>query len=472
MFIFNLIILYEKNILIKSSYSLTKIAKQFLAVIANKIINHITKKFNIMRFSKNYERLKKMNLFLLIIIAMQLISCNKNLDVATNNQSLIGIDNTNTANAASALSNGNISQDVGNLSNSYIVVFKDQVTNVDDEVSQASKKYGITVGFKYKNAIKGFSAKLPDAALNGLKNNPNVSFIEQDQVMSSNTTQYSVPSWGIDRVDQPSLLLSGSYSYTSDGAGVDAYIFDTGIFLAHNEFGGRATGGYSSIGKTTNWSDQNGHGTHVAGTVGGATYGIAKNIHLIAVRVLGANGSGTTSGVIAGIDWAISNHTTTPAVGNMSLGGGVSTALDNAVNNAISDGIVMCVAAGNNSKDASNYSPARVTNAITVGATGAYPTFSSYDAFASYSNFGSVVDILAPGTYITSAWIGSVTAKNTISGTSMATPHVTGVAGLYLSLNPTASPSTVQSALKSASTLDQISGVPGGTVNSLLFSKY
>ena len=462
----------KKNILIKSSYSLTKIAKQFLAVIANKIINHIAKKFNIMRVSKNYESLKKMNLFLLIIIAMQLISCNKNLDVATNNQSLVGIDNTNTANAASALSNGNISQDVGNLSNSYIVVFKDQVTNVDDEVSQASKKFGITVGFKYKNAIKGFSAILPAAALNGLKNNPNVSFIEQDQVMSSNTTQFFVPSWGIDRVDQPSLPLSGSYSYTSVGAGVDAYIFDTGILLEHNEFGGRATGGYSSIESTTSWTDKNGHGTHVAGTVGGATYGIAKGMHLIAVRVLDANGSGSTSGVIAGIDWAIANHTTTPAVGNMSLGGRASTALDNAVTKAISDGIVMCVAAGNDARNASNYSPARVANAITVGATGAYPTFSSYDAFASYSNFGSVVDILAPGTNITSAWIESTTAINKISGTSMATPHVAGVAGLYLSLNKSASPSTVQSALKSAATKNKISGLPRGTVNSLLYSNY
>jgi subtilisin family serine protease len=343
---------------------------------------------------------------------------------------------------------------------------------VDDEISQASKKFRISVGFKYKNAIKGFSAKLPAAALNGLKNNPNVSFIEQNQLMSSNTIQSSVPSWGIDRIYQSSLPLNGSYVYTSDGTGVDAYIFDTGIFLEHNEFGGRATGGYSSIGSTTNWSDQSGHGTHVSGTVGGATYGIAKNIHLVAVRVLDANGSGSISGIIAGIDWAIVNHTTRPAVGNMSLGGGASTALDNAVKKAISDGIVMCVAAGNNARNASNYSPARVTNAITVGATGSTSSFSNYDAFASYSNFGSVVDILAPGTNITSTWIGSTTAIRTISGTSMATPHVSGVAALYLSLNKSASPSTVQSALKSAATLNKISGVPGGTLNSLLFSKY
>jgi subtilisin family serine protease len=288
--------------------------------------------------------------------------------------------------------------------------------------------------------------------------------------MSSNIIQNSVPSWGLDRVDQRPLPLNGSYSYTSVGAGVDAYIFDTGIFLQHNEFGGRATGGYSSIGSTTNWSDKNGHGTHVAGTVGGKTYGVAKGIHLIAVRVLDAKGSGLTSGIIAGIDWAILNHTTTPAVGNMSLGGGASAALDNAVTNAISDGIVMCVAAGNSGQNASNYSPARVVNAITVGATGSTSSLSKYDAFASYSNFGSVVDILAPGTNITSAWIGSTNAIKKISGTSMATPHVAGVAGLYLSSNNLASPSTVQSALKFAATPGIITGVPEGTVNSLLYS--
>jgi subtilisin family serine protease len=202
-------------------------------------------------------------------------------------------------------------------------------------------------------------------------------------------------------------------------------------------------------------------------------YGVAKDIKLIAVRVLDAAGSGTTSGVIAGINWAISHHTTRPAVANMSLGGGASSALDLAVNNAIKDGIVMCVAAGNNSADAGRYSPARVTAAITVGATGAYPTLGiNYDAMASYSNYGSVVDIFAPGTSIQSDWITSTGATALLSGTSMATPHVTGVAALYLAQNPLALPAQVQTYLKSSATKNKISGLKGTTTNSLLFTNF
>jgi len=264
---------------------------------------------------------------------------------------------------------------------------------------------------------------------------------------------------------------SSSFTYNATASGVDAYIIDTGILTTHQEFGGRAVGGFSSIGTSTNWTDQNGHGTHVAGTVGGATYGVAKNVNLYAVRVLDGSGSGTTSGVIAGINWAITHHTSRPAVANMSLGGGASSSLDAAVQSAVNDGIVMCVAAGNNSRNASNYSPARVSAAITVGASGAYPTLgTNYDAYASYSNYGSIVDLFAPGSYITSAWYLSTTATNTISGTSMATPHVTGVAALYKSNNPAASPAAVEAALKSASTKGKITGLPTGTANNLLFT--
>lgn len=410
----------------------------------------------------------KLNLAL-FIVTIYLVSCTKQVDLMNSEASQIA-NATRDANLQTA----RMSQD-GSLADSYIIVFKDDVTNIDDEINQASKKYGLNIKFKYKNAIKGFSAKLPAGALNGLMNNPNIAYIEQDQIMSANIIQTPVPSWGLDRIDQASLPLSGGFTYTADGTGVDAYIFDTGILLEHAEFGGRAVGGFSSIGINTNWTDQNGHGTHVAGTVGGINYGVAKKINLIAVRVLDAAGSGTNSGVIAGIDWAIAHHVITkPAVGNMSLGGGASTAIDAAVNKAISDGIVMCVAAGNDGRSASNYSPARVTNAITVGATGFSARLATYDAFASYSNSGSVVDILAPGSGITSAWIGSATAINTISGTSMATPHVAGVVGLYLSKNllQIPSPAAVQTAIKSAATLNKISGVPRGTVNSLLNTKY
>lgn len=411
-----------------------------------------------------------LKLFLaLFVVTVHLVSCTKQVDLMNSETALIA-----NAKRDANLQTARMTQD-GSLTDSYIIVFKDDVTNIDDEINQASKKYGLNIKFKYKNAIKGFSAKLPAGALNGFMNNPNIAYIEQDQIMSANVIQTPVPSWGLDRIDQVSLPLSGGFTYTADGTGVDAYIFDTGILLEHAEFGGRAVGGFSSIVSNTNWSDQNGHGTHVAGTVGGINYGVAKKIKLIAVRVLDAVGSGSTSGVVAGIDWAIAHHVITqPAVGNMSLGGGASTAIDAAVNKAISDGIIMCVAAGNDGRSASNYSPARVTNAITVGATGFNTKLSTYDAFASYSNSGSVVDILAPGSGITSAWIGSASSVKTISGTSMATPHVAGVVGLYLSKNllQIPSPAAVQTAIKSAATLNKISGVPRGTVNSLLNTKY
>ncbi len=380
--------------------------------------------------------------------------------------------------SAQNLNQSNLSQP-SNLSktivpdDAYIVVYKDQTSDkeLDAEVEDMDKSEGVKAEHVYKSAIKGYAARLTPAALAKLKKNPNVAYIEKDQVMSINTIQSITPSWGIDRIDQVALPLSSSFTYNATASGVDAYIIDTGILTTHQEFGGRAVGGFSSIGTSTNWTDQNGHGTHVAGTVGGATYGVAKNVNLYAVRVLDGSGSGTTSGVIAGINWAITHHTSRPAVANMSLGGGASSSLDAAVQSAVNDGIVMCVAAGNNSRNASNYSPARVSAAITVGASGAYPTLgTNYDAYASYSNYGSIVDLFAPGSYITSAWYLSTTATNTISGTSMATPHVTGVAALYKSNNPAASPAAVEAALKSASTKGKITGLPTGTANNLLFT--
>jgi len=283
------------------------------------------------------------------------------------------------------------------------------------------------------------------------------------------TTQNSVPSWGIDRVDQSALPLDNSYTYTNDGTGLTAYIFDTGIRYDHIEFEKRAVFGFDAF-KGGNGSDGNGHGTHVSGTIGGKNVGIAKKIKLVSVRVLNNQGSGTISGVVAGLDWAVNNHLDFPAVGNMSLGGGPSTSIDDAARRVIADGIVLCIAAGNSSVDASTTSPARVSEAITVGAT------DISDAQASYSNFGAIVDIFAPGTSIRSSWKTSSTSYNTISGTSMATPHVTGVAALYLQSYPSSKPSDVQNELISKATLGKISlsgaAKSAGTPNRLLFTNY
>ena len=282
--------------------------------------------------------------------------------------------------------------------------------------------------------------------------------------MSADATETGA-TWGIDRIDQRNLPLSGTYTYTHTGAGVTAYIIDTGINTTHNEFGGRASVGYDAIGDGRNGIDCNGHGTHVSGTVGGATYGVAKGVTLKAVRVLDCTGSGTNSGVIAGVDWVTSHHSG-PSVANMSLGGGASTALDNAVSNSIASGVTYGIAAGNSNRNACNYSPARTATAITVGAT------TSTDARASYSNYGSCLDIFAPGSSITSSWIGSNTATNTISGTSMATPHVVGVAAQYLQSNPTASAATVRNALVANGTTGKVTSAGRNSPNVLLFTNY
>ena len=350
------------------------------------------------------------------------------------------------------------------IDNNYIVVFKNTVGNVEAEVDEISQKLNVKSKYRYKHAIKGFAGALPLAVVDALRNDPRVAYIEQDQEMHFVATQTNPPSWGLDRIDQRSLPLDASYTYNQTGAGVDAYIIDCGILLTHNDFGGRAVTGVDEITAGGTATDGNGHGTHVAGTVGGNTYGVAKGVRLIAVRVLDNSGSGSNAGVIAGVDWVTGNHTTNPAVANMSLGGGISTSLDAAVRNSIADGVTYCIAAGNSTADASGSSPARVTEAVTVGAT------DINDGFAYFSNYGSVVDISAPGVNITSDWIPTNSSTNTISGTSMATPHVAGAAALYLQANPTATPAAVQSALKSNGTPSKISGVPAGTVNLLLYS--
>jgi aqualysin 1 len=347
--------------------------------------------------------------------------------------------------------------------NGWIVVFNSRVADVDGAVDAIQRQHGVSAQHRYRHALRGFAASMPAQAVEALRHNPNVAYIEQDQFERAVATQ-SNPTWGIDRIDQRNLPLSASYTYNQTGAGLDAYIIDTGIRFTHAEFGGRAVSGFNAIIPGAPAMDDNGHGTHVSGTVGGATYGVAKGVRLIAVKVLGAGGLGLNSQVIAGIDWVTGNHTTTPAAANMSLGGGNSTALDDAVRASIADGITYCVAAGNDGANASTSSPADVAQAITVGAT------DMTDHWASFSNFGSLVDILAPGVDVTSSWWLTDTSTNTISGTSMATPHVCGVAILYLSANPTATPAAVQSALTGNATNNVITGVPSGTANRLLFS--
>ena len=306
--------------------------------------------------------------------------------------------------------------------------------------------------------------RLSPENLAALRQDARVAYIEADQIMTADAIQ-SDATWGLDRIDQRDLPLSSTYTYTNSGSGVNVYIIDTGIRISHVEFGGRASVGYDAIGDGQNGNDCNGHGTHVAGTVGGAVYGVAKSVRLYAVRVLNCSGSGTNSGVIAGVDW-VRQNAQKPAVANMSLGGGASSALDAAVNNAINAGITFALAAGNSNRDACNYSPARVAAGITVGAT------TSTDARASYSNYGNCLDLFAPGSSITSAWINNDSSTSTISGTSMATPHVAGVAALYLQSNPAASPATVRNAIVANATSGKVTNAGRRSPNLLLFSNY
>ncbi len=320
------------------------------------------------------------------------------------------------------------------IDGAYIVKVKDGA-----DARAVAAVAGVSPRYEY-TLINGFAASLNKGQLTALRQNADVEYVEEDQVAQADATQYSA-TWGIDRIDQRALPLSGSYTYTTTASTVYAYIIDTGLQTSHSEFSGRAANVYDAFGGTG--ADCQGHGTHVGGTVGGVTYGVAKGVRLRGVRVLDCAGSGSNSGVIAGMDWVRVNRTN-PAVANMSLGGGYSSTVNTAANNLANSGVFLAVAAGNNSADACNYSPASAASATTVGST------ASNDTRSSFSNYGSCVDIYAPGSSITSARLNGT--STTMSGTSMASPHVAGVGALYKATYGNAAQSTIDSWLKTNAT--------------------
>lgn len=362
------------------------------------------------------------------------------------------------------------------LAGRYIVVLKEDAARLAAETTREAlarpsvadiarevAAEGMPVQRVFNHVLRGFVIDRADEkALATLLSDPRVEYIEEDGQVRASVTQNNA-TWGLDRIDQPNLPLNSTYVYNTAASNVHAYIIDTGIRASHSDFGGRVRSGYTAINDGQGTNDCQGHGTHVAGTVGSATYGVAKGVALYPVRVLGCDGSGSNSGIIAGMDWVRANRTL-PAVANMSLGGGAASTVDTAVNNLVNSGVTVVVAAGNDNANACNYSPARAASAITVGAT------ASNDSRSSFSNYGSCLDIFAPGSSILSTANGSNSATATLSGTSMASPHVAGVAALYLAANPSATPSQVASALNSGAVSNKVSNPGSGSPNRLVQS--
>lgn len=347
----------------------------------------------------------------------------------------------------------------------YIVVLKNNAAvrrrGVHRSATDLAGKHRGSVEKVFTKVVKGFSAILGEGDASRLAAEADVAYVERDQRIAVTETTTRSGSWGLDRIDQRAGPLSRSYTYSTTASNVHAYVIDSGILTTHHEFGGRAVSGYDFVDGDNDATDCNGHGTHVAGTVGGGTYGVAKGVHLVAVRVSDCKGRTSTSRIISAVEWVTANAIK-PAVANISLGGGASAALDTAVANSISSGVTYVVAAGNNHRNASRMSPARVRAAVTVGAT------RRADARADYSNFGRVLDIFAPGSDITSAWFTSPSATKTISGTSMAAPHVTGAAALILAGEPSLTPAQVSAALASGATTGMVSNPGPGSPNLLL----